>query len=145
MVQGFKQLENSAAKKWGEEGRKTLVEGQGAPSFNYGEKLKTAKEEITGDSAVITPAEPKADDKEPMKLKKVAGKWKMDMTSIPTEGLDDPNTGKILKSMAEIAKATAAEIDAGKYADAKAAKEAMGQKILATLGVGGAPAEAPKK
>src|SRR4051812_30669648 len=36
MVQGFKQLENSAAKKWGEEGRKTLVEGQGAPSFNYG-------------------------------------------------------------------------------------------------------------
>jgi hypothetical protein len=69
----------------------------------------------------------------------------MDMTSIPTEGLDDPNTGKILKGMAEIAKTTAAEIDAGKYADAKAAKEAMGQKILATLGVGGAPAEAPKK
>ena len=146
VVHGFKQLEAAALKKWGEEGRKQLSQGPGSSTFDVAEKLKTAKEEITGDTATIIPADPKPNEtKEPMKLKKVDGKWKLDMASLQADEMSDPNTTKMLKSMADIAKATAAEIDQGKYPDAKSAKEAMGQKILAALGAGGPPPEAPKK
>src|SRR5258706_9063886 len=81
VVHGFKQLEIAAVKKWGDEGRKTLSQGQGASSFDFTEQLKTAKEEITGETATITPANAGDDKKDPMKLKKVDGKWKLDMAS----------------------------------------------------------------
>ena len=44
VVSAFKQLENAAVKKWGEEGRKTLTQqGGGGPSpFNFEEELKKA-------------------------------------------------------------------------------------------------------
>jgi hypothetical protein len=149
VVSGFKQLEVAAVKKWGDEGRKTLTQGQGgAGTFDFNEKLKTAKEEVTGDVATITPVTDKPEDKkDPMKLKKVDGQWKLDMASIPADGLDDPNTTKMLKAMADIAKSTAAEIDQGKYPNAQAAKEAMGQKILPLIlnGGAGAPGGAPEQ
>src|SRR5881275_1187797 len=55
VVHGFKQLEIAARKKWGDEGLKTLAQGQGGPgSFDLTEQLKTAREEITGETATIT-------------------------------------------------------------------------------------------
>jgi len=149
VVSAFKQLENAAVKKWGEEGRKTLTQGQGGgPNpFNFEEELKKADVKVDGGNATIMAANAKPEEKkEPMKLKKVEGKWKMDMGSIPSEGLDDPNTTKMLKAMADVAKSTATEIDQGKYASANAAKEAMGQKILPLIlgaGAGGPGAGAP--
>jgi hypothetical protein len=151
VVHGFKQLEIAAVKKWGDEGRKTLTQGQGGGgSFDFNEQIKTAKEEITGETAIITPAQAGEDKKDPMKLKKVDGKWKLDMASIPAEGIEDPTTTKMLKAMADIAKSTAAEIDEGKYESAAKAKEAMGQKILPLImaAQGNAneqPTEQPKK
>jgi hypothetical protein len=142
VVSAFKDLEKSAVKKWGEEGRKTLTQGQGgANAFNFEEEIKKAKVNVEGQSATIIPESQKPEDKkEPMKLKKVENKWKLDMGSIPSEGLDDPNATKMLKAMAEVAKSTATEIDQGKYQSAAAAKEAMGQKILPLIlgaGAGG--------
>jgi hypothetical protein len=132
MISSFKQLENSAFKKWGEEGRKAIRQDQGA--FDFNEMLKTAKEEINGDSATIISADNKPENKkDPMKLKKIDGKWKVDMASIPAEQFEDPTSAKLMQSVAGIAKATAAEIDQGKYADAKTAKDAMGQKIIAEI------------
>jgi hypothetical protein len=148
VVHGFKQLEIAAVKKWGDEGRKTLTQGQGgASSFDFNEQIKTAKEEITGETATITPANAGDDKKDPMKLKKVDGKWKLDMASIPAEGIEDPTTTKMLKAMADIAKSTAAEIDQGKYESAAKAKEAMGQKILPLIMAAqqGNPNEQPKE
>jgi len=147
VVQGFKQLENAAVKKWGEEGRKALTQQGGAGSLDFNEQLKNAREDVTGDTATITPVDAKDTKKDPMKLKKVEGKWKLDMASIPAEGIDDPSTTKILKAMGEVARSTATEIDAGKYADPAAAKKAMSEKILPLIigaaGAGGAPGAAP--
>lgn len=144
-VQGFKQLENAAFKKWGEAGRIELTTSPGgAARFDVYDRLKMAREEINGDNATLITTDPKAEDQSPMKLKKVAAQWKMDLSSIQEEGMDDPKNAKIFKSMAEIAKATAVEIDQGKYADVASAKQAMGQKILAVLGMAGVPAEVKK-
>src|SRR4051812_28432552 len=118
LMSGFKQLENSAMKKWGEDGKKVLAEGQGGgASFNMDEELKNAKVDEKGDMATITPGEQSKSagkDKSPMKLKKIEGRWKIDLASLPSEGLDDPNATRILKAMGDIARATAAEVDAGK-------------------------------
>lgn len=144
-VQSFKQLENAAFKKWGESGRNELTASPGgANRFDVYDRIKTDREEISGDTATLTTTDPKATDRSPMKLKKVNGQWKMDLASVQDEGMDDPKNVKIFKSMAEIAKTTASEIDQGKYADAASAKQAMGQKILAAMGVAGVPAEVKK-
>lgn len=139
-MSGFKQLEGAAVKKWGEEGKKILADGQGGggTAFNIDEELKNAKVEEKGDAATIMPAEQKSTGpakpkKDPMNLKKIDGKWKVDLASIPAEGFDDPNTTRVLKSMGDIAKSTAAEIDTGKYATADDAKKAMSEKMLPLL------------
>jgi len=139
----FKQLEAAAVKKWGEEGRKTLTEGPGG-GLNIAEKLKNAKVDVKGDAATITPVDTKPDDKNnEMKLKKVEGKWRLDMASIPAEGFDDPKALKMFKGMAEIAQTTAKEVDQGKYASANDAKQAMGQKILQMMGIALPPGAGP--
>jgi hypothetical protein len=144
-VQAFKQLENAAFKKWGEAGRSELIASPGGETrFDVYDRIKTDREEITGDNATLTTTDPKATDRSPMKLKKVAGQWKMDLSSVQDEGMDDPKNVKIFKSMTDVAKATAAEIDQGKYPDAATAKQAMGQKILTAMGVAGVPAEVKK-
>jgi hypothetical protein len=132
VVSGFKQLENAAVKKWGEEGRKALSQGQGGGGFDFEKELKASTEQVTGETATITSSKPEQ-QREPMKLKKIEGKWRVDMSSLPAEGLDNPQTSKMLQAMSDAAKATATEIDQGKYTTAQQAKEAMGQKILPVL------------
>ena len=143
----FKELETAAVKKWGEEGRKALSQNQGggpgSPDFN--EQLKTAKEEINGDTATITPAGGNVDKKDQMKLKKVDGKWKLDMASLPSEGINDPDARKMLSAVAEVAKSTAAEIDQGKYATAKDAKDAMTKKLMPIIAPPTPAAKTPPK
>jgi hypothetical protein len=143
----FKELETAAVKKWGDEGRKALSQNQGGgpgtPDFN--EQLKTAKEEINGDTATIIPANANVDKKDQLKLKKVDGKWKLDMASLPAEGIDDPAATKMLSAVAEVAKSTAAEIDQGKYASAKEAKEAMTKKLIPLITPPTPPAKTPPK
>jgi hypothetical protein len=131
VVSSFKQLENSAVKKWGEEARKTLSQGQGS-SMDFDKELKAATEKVEGDTATITSAKPEQ-QKEPMKLKKVEGKWKVDMSSVPAEGLDNPQTAQMMRVMSDAAKSTASEIDQGKYASAQDARQAMTQKILPAI------------
>ena len=147
MVSNFKALEAAAVKKWGEEGRKVLSDGNN--SMDFAGELEKATVEENGDAAVIKTASNK--EKEPMKLKKADGKWKVDLSSIPSDGLDDPKAATMLGAMGKIAKETADEIAADKYKTAAQAKEAMGQKILPLLLGGGlgqpgaAPATEPKK
>jgi hypothetical protein len=134
LVGNFKKMEQSAVKKWGDEGKKILQgDGPGAnPTFDMEAELKDAKIEEKGDTATITPTK-KAEgkDNDPMKLKKVAGKWKIDMAAMPnSDGMDDPNAQKVLKGMGDIAKAMAGEIDQGKYKSVVEAKQAFQQKMV---------------
>jgi hypothetical protein len=131
VVSSFKQLENAAVKKWGEDARKTLSQGQGS-SMDFDKELKAATEKVEGDTATITSAKPEQ-QREPMKLKKVDGKWKVDMSSVPAEGLDNPQTSQMMKVMSDAAKSTATEIEQGKYASAQDARQAMTQKILPAI------------
>lgn len=130
VVAGFKKLEAAAAKKWGEEGRKTLFAEGGPGQYDFKERLKTATEEIVKDVATITPADAKNAKGDSMKLKRIGDKWKLDMTSIPTEGLDNPTIMKTLKAMAETATGLATEIEQGKYPSAEAARDALRQRML---------------
>ena len=148
MVGGFKKLEASAVKKWGEDGKKLLANDQGGGSFDIGGELKNAKEEIAsdGNSATITPEKKEGKPNEPVKLKKVEGKWKIDLASMPSEGMDDPNAAKVIGAMGGVAKDLAAEIDADKYKTVEEAKKAFGEKMLAVmLGAAGGAAPQPQK
>jgi hypothetical protein len=100
--------------------------------MDFDKELKAATEKVEGDTATITSAKPEQ-QKEPMKLKKVEGKWKVDMSSVPAEGLDNPQTAQMMRVMSDAAKSTASEIDQGKYASAQDARQAMTQKILPAI------------
>jgi hypothetical protein len=157
LVGNFKKMEVAAVKKWGAEGKKMLSDGAGGPGgFDVEAQLKDAKVEEKGDTATITPAKKEEGKNEPMKLRKVQGKWKVDMAAMPNaEGMDTPQAKKMLSGMGDIAKQMATEIEAGKYQTPEQAKEAFGQKMLplflgaaAEGGAGAQPAGAgqpPKK
>jgi len=127
---GFKKLELAAKAKWGDEGRKTLFSDEGPGRYDFAKRLETSTEEIAGDTATIRPADAKDAKRDTLKMKRVGGQWKVDMMSIPTEGLDNPTTMKTLKTMAETATTLASEIEQGKFASAAAARDALRQRML---------------
>src|SRR3954467_13751943 len=90
VLSGYKQLENAAVKKWGEGARKTLSQNGQGGALDFEKQLKASTEKIEGDTATITSTSPEQ-QKEPMKLKKVDGKWKVDMSSMKAENMDNPN------------------------------------------------------
>ena len=132
VISGFKQLENSAVKKWGEDGRKALSQNQSGSGMDFDKELRAATEQVDGDNATITSSRTEQ-RKEPMKLKKVGGQWKVDMSSLPSDNLDNPQTAKVMKIMSDAAKETASEIDQGKHASADAAKKSMTQKMMPAI------------
>jgi hypothetical protein len=144
-VHACKELENAGFKKWGEEGRKMLTQTPNSPpSFDFKQRLQTDREEIAGDSASLVTTDPKAIDKTPIKLKKIAGQWKIDLSAVQDEGMDDPTDARTLKGLTDAATTVAGEIEHGKYADAASAKAALSEKIIAALGLTGAPADTKK-
>ena len=86
------------------------------------------------------------DKSPPMKLKKVDGNWKVDLSSLPKENMDQMM--KVIPSISKAFTELATEITAGKYKTAMEAKDAMGQKMLAAMmsanpGAIGAPPAPP--
>jgi len=131
LMNGFKTLEISAVKKFGDDGKKILQGDAGGPgpSLDIEKELTGAKEEIAGETATITPTGADS-SKQPMKFKKVDGSWKIDLASMPTEGLDNPAAMTMVKAMGGLARDTAKEIDDNKYKTVEEAKTAMQQKML---------------
>ncbi len=136
VMSGFKALETAAVKKWGDDGKK-IAQGEGGgpgPNLDIAKKLDGAKEQIADDVATVTPVADSAGKEEsPIKLKKVDGKWKIDLSGLPTDGMESPAALNMLKAMGDAAKKTAGEIEAGKYATVDAAKDALRQQILPIL------------
>ena len=124
----FKKLENAAVKKWGEEARKGLSQdGQGGPDFD--KQLKAATEKTDGDSATISPP----DNRDPIRLKKVDGRWKVDMGMLKVDEMDVADASKKWRLMSDAARSTAAEVEQGKYATPVDARKALEQKLSPVL------------
>lgn len=144
-VHACKELENAAFKKWGEEGRKVLTQTPNSPaSFDFKQRLQTDREEIAGDSASLVTTDPQAIDKTPIKFKKIAGQWKIDLSTVQDEGMDDPKYAKTLKALTDAATNVAGDIEHGKYADAASAKTALNEKIINALGLTGTASQTKK-
>ena len=121
MMSGFKNFESAAVAKFGDAGKS----GQGMPDVvadTEGSEVKTE-----GDTAtLINPKKP--DDKDPMKLVKKDGKWKVDLASMPMNEQAKTmaaSASKMKKALDE----TAEEIKAGKYKTAQEAQAALGMKM----------------
>jgi hypothetical protein len=136
LVGNFKKMEQAAVKKFGDEGKKLLSNG-GSASFDIESQMKDAKVEETGDTATITPAKKEKEEgknSDPMKLKKVSGKWKIDMAAMPNaEQMDNPQAKKMFGAMSDAAKAMTVDIEAGKFKTVADAQQGFQQKMLAAM------------
>jgi hypothetical protein len=125
MMSGFKNYESAAVAKFGDAGKSD----QSPPDIVADTEGSDVKTE--GDTAtVINPKKP--DDKDPMKLVKKDGKWKVDLASMPI----DEQAKTMAASASKMKKAlddTAEEIKAGKYPTAQEAQKALGMKMQAAM------------
>jgi hypothetical protein len=135
LVGNFKKMEQAAVKKWGDEGKKLLSGPGGSQAFDIEGEMKNAKVEETGDTATITPAKKEeGKNAEPMKLKKIGGKWKIDMAAMPNaEQMDNPQAKKMFGAMSDVAKGMIADIDGGKFKTVADAQQGFQQKMLAAM------------
>ena len=144
MVGSMKRLSDAASEKYGKDNEIT----KGAQDTNIAEKLDKADVKVEGDTATIIDKE-KADDKNPLKLVKKGSDWKVDLGSIPKDGMDQ--LVKMAPAMAKAADEVTQEIKDGKHKTAKEAQEAIPQKMMAALmqaapqGPQPGPAPAPGK
>jgi hypothetical protein len=126
MTGSMKKLTDAAVAKFGEAGE--TISGQ---KMKMGENLKQIDEsevKIEGDVATIMPK----DQKQPVKLKKQDGQWKVDMASMPNvERLAEAKP--MITAMVNAANATATEINADKYKNVEEARTAFRAKMMAAV------------
>jgi hypothetical protein len=126
MISAMKRLTEAAAIKYGKDNPISKSAGE----FNIAAELEKSDAKVEGDSATIVNKD-KPDEKNPMKLKKVNGEWKVDLTSLPKDNVSD--LLKIAPVMTGIANEVTKDINAGKYAKAEDAHQALGQKMVAAM------------
>jgi hypothetical protein len=126
MVSAMKKLSDAAAEKFG----KDNVISKSGKDMDIAAELEKSEVKVDGDSATIINKD-KPDDKNPMKLKKVGSDWKVDLASLPKEGMDQLT--KMAPAMAKVAAEVTKEIKDGKYAKAEDANTALGQKMFAAM------------
>jgi hypothetical protein len=103
---------------------------------DFAQLVSESKIEIDGDEATITSKQNKA-----LKLKRSAGAWKVDLSSLPAESRQmDP---KQLAGMTSAVTTTTDEIKAGKHETFQSALIALSQRMKAQGGAGGAPVNKP--
>ena len=136
LVAAQTKLHDSAVSRFGKDGESILTTGTPAEAFNkeYGKDAGDLDINITGDSAQIT-AKPKAGEKpegQPLQLKKVEGKWKVDLSKLKgAEAM--PKNAPLIKALTKAMADTADEIQAGKYGKVQDAKMAIADKVKVEL------------
>jgi hypothetical protein len=118
-----KKLRDAAIAKFGDEGKKIM----GEEHNDMAELAKTVDEsemKEDGDNATLKPK-----TGEPVKLKKINGEWKVDLTEM-TAAMGTMGTG-LFDSMSRAASETADDIQAGKYKTVLEAQQAFGAKMAA--------------
>ena len=88
-------------------------------------EIQSADIRIEGDSATVVDKD-KPDAKEPMKLKKVDGKWKVDLSSM---GADVGEQARKCPAIVRVLKEATADVIASRYKTAVEAAEAMAPKM----------------
>jgi hypothetical protein len=126
MVSAMKKLSDAATAKFG----KDNVISKSSKDMDIAAELEKSEVKQDGDSATIINKD-KPDEKNPMKLKKVGSDWKVDLSSLPKEGMDQ--LVKMAPAMAKAASEVTTEITSGKYQKAEDAQQALGQKMLAAM------------
>ena len=121
LIGANKELRAAAIEKFGEDGKQISTEDLS----NISKQMEQGDEKIDGDNATIG----KPDEKDPMKLKKVDGAWKVDLASIP----EKEQMSKAMPKMQKVMSDAAADIKAGKYKSIDEAKTAVGQQIFAVV------------
>jgi hypothetical protein len=121
LIEANKQLRAAAIAKFGEEGKQISTEDLS----NISKQMEAGDEKIDGETATIG----KADEKDPMKLKKIGDSWKVDLASIP----EKEQMGKAMPKMQKVMSEAAVDIKAGKYKTIDDAKQAIGQQIFAVV------------
>lgn len=118
-----KKLRDAAVAKFGDEGKNIM----GQENNEMAELAKTVDESEVkedGDNATLKPK-----TGEPVKLKKINGEWKVDLTEMMAT-MGTMGTGMI-DSMSKAASETADDIQAGKYKTMSEAQQAFGAKMVA--------------
>jgi len=121
LIGANKELRAAAIEKFGEDGKQISTEDLS----NISKQMEQGDEKIDGDTATVG----KPDEKDPMKLKKIEGNWKVDLASIP----EKEQMTKAMPKMRKVMTGAAADIKAGKYKTIEDAKTAVGQQIFAVV------------
>lgn len=77
----------------------------------------------------------------PIHLKKIDGKWRIDLAQLPGIGDDPARAARLLAAMARAYEETAAEVKDGKYRTPREADRAVGRKIFSAFSAGSGGAE----
>jgi len=129
-----KGLEAAALKKFGKDGA-ALTKGQAMKIPDVDKSI----EKVTGDSATLTPPDGKG---QPMTMKKVSGKWKVDISSMGKDPKQSDammaQIGPMFANMTKAMNEMTTDVNAGKFKTVKEAQAGMQTKLMAAFG-GGAP------
>jgi hypothetical protein len=114
---------------------------RGNVSAVFEEQLKTAEVKVEGDVASIR--DPKDEKGPPLKLKKVGGEWKVDLSSMQIRSSALSSAGEQMKKLADVTNTTAEEVAADKYATFLEAQTALTQRMRSVIGSGTGSGTAP--
>lgn len=126
VVAAMKELNDAAVAKFGDQGKGIASNGPGG-DLDMARKVREAEVKIEGDTVTLTV---KGDD-DPLKLKKVDGEWKVDLSEMA--GPAAAMGAAMFDGMASAAKQTAADIKAGKYKTAEEAEAAFTAQMMGGL------------
>jgi hypothetical protein len=121
-------LSKAAASRFGDEAAHATFGDPAVAATMENDILSKATETITGDTATVTANQ---SHQGTMMLKKVDGQWKIVVADM-AKGVNPENLDKLLQDIDKsnlIMKQMAADIAAGKYTNAEAARSALDEKI----------------
>jgi hypothetical protein len=129
-VGSMKRLNDAAVKRFGEAGKS--IASDKAKGMEFAKSVDDANIVIQGDTATAT----MKDSKEPAKLKRINGEWKLDFVSAMGPETKNQNIEKIAPMFTGMTKAAnegAADIEAGKYKTVEEANQAIGMKLMTAM------------
>jgi hypothetical protein len=121
----MKKLRDAAVAKFGDEGK--TFGGRKNADLDLAKNVDDATFKEEGDTATMTPKEGS-----PLKLKKVSGEWKVDVSEMAAGPMATMGAA-MFDSMAKAAKTTGDEISAGKYKTAAEAKQAFDSNMMGSM------------
>jgi hypothetical protein len=126
MMSASKKMEDAMKEKFGADALKAA--GSSGPSGMDADEMKkkveATEEKIEGDTATLT----SKDENDPLVLKKVDGRWKIDLSSAAMAQMEQ--AGDMFGAMTKAADETTADIKAGKFKTPQEARTAMGMKMM---------------